>query len=296
MKIEPLSDQQLVDSIRSHHPIDQATIDEYYRRCIPLYLEFIGIHWHTGFYLDDGQEACPADQERMNRKIADSIALGANDLVLDIGCGVGGTTCHLAQAYGCRIHGLSPVEAQRQLAQVIAARRGIEHLVRFDAGHADSLPYESNSFDAIVFFESPCHFPDRQRFFDEAFRVLKPSGRLAGEDWLAVNAGPGNEAMLNAISHTWAMPRLADGTAYLAHLKAAGFIDMEHVDMRHEMHIGKGFAVTPPQQAMLAEEIRGCENPLLALTLEGLLTLAQALTANVFTVGRFAARKPAAGL
>ena len=56
-----LSDSQLVEWIGADRPAPRAVIDEYYRRCIPLYLNFLGIHWHTGFYQEGDVEPSAAD-------------------------------------------------------------------------------------------------------------------------------------------------------------------------------------------------------------------------------------------
>ncbi len=293
MKADTLSDRQLVDNIRNAEPVSQELVDEYYRRCIPFYLDFIGIHWHTGFYLADDKKVSPADQDRMTRCIADSIGLGEQDRVLDVGCGIGGTACLLASEYGSTVRGLTPVDAQRDTASRIIERYGVADLVSIDLGHAASLPYPDKSFEVVLFFESPCHFPDRQGFFNEAFRVLKPRGRLAGEDWLATDLSDevGVETWIKPICRSWAIPMLGDGVEYLEQLARAGFVDNRYVDMKSEFPLTKGFSVKRTQQDELLAEIQTCPNPLLELTLEGLLRLGQALAAGAFTIGRFTARK-----
>ena len=295
MSINTLSNRDLVDNIRSVEPVSQELVDEYYCRCISIYLDFIGIHWHTGYYLDDGKEVSPADQDRMIQCIADSIELGEQDRVLDVGCGIGGTACYLAREYGCEVNGLTPVVAQQKTAFQIIERFGVKNLVSIDLGHASLLPYPDNSFDVVLFFESPCHFPDRQVFFNEVFRVLKPNGRLAGEDWLTTNLINEThiEKWIKPICRTWAIPMLGDGATYLAQLGQAGFVNNLYVDMQSEMLLTKGFSVTPKQHRELLAEIQNCQSPLLELTLEGLLRLGQAIAAGAFTIGRFTARKPA---
>lgn len=294
MSTDVLSDHELVERLQSLHPANQALVDEYYRRCIPAYLEFLGIDWHTGFYLPGGDDIGPEDQARMNRHIADSISLAAGDHVLDVGCGVGGPACRLAREYRCRITGLTPVPAQADAARRIARRMGVCELVDFDLGHAGTLPYADETFDVVLFFESACHFPDRRRFFAEAFRVLRPGGRLAGEDWLAADgvSTADAERWLTPLCRHWAIPALDDGPTYADLMRAAGFDRVRFTDMRTEMDLQRGFAATPTRQADLAAEIAACRQPFARLILEGLASLGRAVAAGAFTIGRFTAGKP----
>jgi len=294
IKMDPstLSDFQLVKRIEAEATVPRTVIDEYYRRCIPLYLDFLGTHWHTGFYLEENDGISPQDQIRMIDHIAYSIDLRENDRVLDVGCGIGATLTHLNQHWGCEAVGLTPVLEQKKMAERLAESQKAS--IQVDLGHAESLPYPDNSFDAVTFFESACHFEDRQAFFDEVFRVLKPGGRLAGEDWLAVNLQNANwrELWIDPICKTWAIPMLGDESEYHQLMESANLIDIKIVDMQTIMALHKGFAVTQEDLNELEIEIRNCPNPLLALTLKGLAKLGMAINAGAFTIGQFSARKP----
>ncbi len=296
MKTEALADDELVERLRAPGRPPQALVDEYYRRCIPVYLEFLGVDWHTGLYRPGERGVSPTDQVRMNRHVADSIALTSADTVLDVGCGVGGVACFLAREYGCRVTGLTPVRAQLDMARTIARRQGVQSRVDFDLGHAGALPYADERFDVVLFFESPCHFPDRAAFFKEAWRVLVRGGRLAGEDWLASGDMDDADARrwLSPVCRDWAIPALGSGDDYLAAMREAGLVDAACIDMREEMELRRGFATSQRQQAELAADRRACTNPFLGMILEGLSSLGRAVDAGAFTIGRFTARKPAA--
>jgi len=292
MNSKTLSDQALVDALQTEHP-GQALVDEYYRRCIPLYLDFIGHYWHTGYYLHDQQSVGPEDQQRMIRHIADSISLDHRDRVLDVGCGIGSTACYLAQNYSTNVHGLTPVAEQQAIARQIIHQTATSDRVKIDLGHAAELPYPDQHFDAVLFFESPCHFPDRAAFFKEAWRVLKPGGWLAGEDWLATSNHHPQQIpdRLKDISRQWAMPIPGSGNSYIQAIEQAGFSDACYIDLQTQCHLDKGFATRPDQQRELHQEIQDCQNPLLKLTLQGLATLGRARADNLFTIGQFSALK-----
>jgi len=291
MDTSALSDSQLVEIIEAEAAVPKELIDEYYRRCVPLYLDFLGIHWHTGFYRDGNAKAAPEDQVRMIDHIASSINLSEHDRVLDVGCGIGATLCHLNKRLGCEAVGLTPVPEQKEMAENLAASRKVS--IQVDRGHAEALPYPDNSFDAVTFFESTCHFEDRQAFFKEVFRVLKPGGRLAGEDWLALNLSNKNKRVkfIDPICKTWAIPMLGDAHEYQRLMESANLIGIKIIDMRTIMPLHKGFAVTQEDLTELEQETHHCSNPLMALTLRGLANLGRAVNEDAFTIGQFMARK-----
>jgi len=284
----------LVDSIASAATRTPAVIDRYYTLCIPFYREFLGNHWHTGYYLPDGPIG-PQDQLRMELRVAESAQVGAECEVLDVGCGIGGTACHLARATGARVQGLTPNALQLGLAREHARSQDVADRVGFVQGHALSLPFADASFDVVLFFESACHFPDREAFFREARRVLKPSGRLAGEDWLAASGlGPEpTQRYLDPLCAAWAIPGLGTCESYAAAMTAAGFEVRECVDLRSEMALLRGFIVDERDRRQVQREAAETPDPIRRLIMRSLLILGEAASAGAFTLGRFLAVKPA---
>jgi SAM-dependent methyltransferase len=288
----PLDVPGLIESIVAAGKRTPAVVDRYYTLCIPFYREFLGSHWHTGYYLPHGPIG-PQDQLRMERRIADSADLASALDVLDVGCGIGGAACHLAKHTGARIRGLTPNAAQIELARTLAREANVQARVAFDQGEASELPYPDESFDVVLFFESPCHFPDRDCFFREVRRVLRPGGRLAGEDWLAADGSSAaqSERFIRPICETWAIPALGTCTSYSAAMTAAGLVVHEAVDLRGEMAVLRGFIVEPRDRAELAREIEQTQDSIRKLIMQGLLRLGEAAAAGAFTIGRFLAAK-----
>lgn len=273
-----------------------ALVDEYYTRCIPFYREFLGNHWHTGYYRSD-EPIGPQDQLRMEQRIAESAGMSSACHVLDVGCGMGGPACHLARLTRARIRGLTPNATQLALARSLALEQGVSEHVAFDQGDAGALPYPNNAFDVVLFFESPCHFPDREQFFREAHRVLKPGGRLAGEDWLAADGLNATDAarLIRPICETWAIPELGTCSSYASGMAAAGLRVDEAVDLRAEMALLRGFIVDQSDRDEVREEMERTSDPIRRIIMEGLLRLGEAAAVGAFTLGRFLAVKTAPG-
>ena len=285
---------ELISLMTSAHSRTPEVIDRYYTQCIPYYKEFLGNHWHTGHYLQQGRIGTE-DQLRMELRIAQSAGVGPGCQVLDVGCGIGGPACHLARRTGARVRGLTPNAAQLQLARALACSEGVQDAVAFDRGSASDLPYPDEAFDVVLFFESPCHFPDRDLFFREARRVLRPGGRLAGEDWLAAGglSGADEERYIRPICETWAIPALGTVSGYAQAMTDAGLSVREALDLREEMALLRGFLVDPSDREEVRKEMLGRKDPMRHIVLQGLLQLGEAAAAGAFTLGRFLASKEA---
>jgi cyclopropane fatty-acyl-phospholipid synthase-like methyltransferase len=290
----PQEAHALARAIVSGAPVTREIVNGYYTLCIPFFREFLGDHWHTGFY-DADKPAGPQDQLRMEQVVAESAGVRAGQAVLDVGCGVGGTARHLARLTGARIWGLTPNPRQLAIARA-AACSPLDDRVAFDLGFADSLPYLDGSFDVVLFFESACHFPSREKFFAEAFRVLRPGGRLAGQDWVACLRVPpeARGPWVERVCSTWAIPALGTVTSYADGMSGAGFDVQLALDMREEMDLPRGFMTRPADRAAVEAEMLHTADPVRRLIMQGLVALGEAVQHDAFSVGRFLARKPIA--
>ena len=154
--------------------------------------------------------------------------LSPGEVVLDLGSGAGMDAFLAAQKVGesGQVIGVDMTPEMLARARDLASRRGVSHFVEFRRGYIEELPVVSGSVDVIL---SNCVInlsEDKDAVFAEAYRVLKPGGRLAISDICLTDALP--EAVLSADSAYVACisgAMLADD--YEQAIVEAGFVDVE---------------------------------------------------------------------
>ena len=115
--------------------------------------------------------------------------LGPDDVVLDVGCGLGGSARHLAQAFGCRVTGLDLTPEYIVTAEKLTGLLGLSEQVTYRTASALYMPFEDASFDAVWSEHAQMNIPAKRALYTEIHRVLKPGGRFLFHDILQGTGG-----------------------------------------------------------------------------------------------------------
>ena len=116
------------------------------------------------------------------RELAEMANLKASDLVLDVGCGLGGTARYLSEHYKCHVTGIDLTEEYISAGIRLTAFANLSDRVDLHYGSALDLPYEDERFDIVLTQHVQMNIVDKRRFYSEIARVLKPGGRFIFHD------------------------------------------------------------------------------------------------------------------
>ncbi|OBR10639.1 methyltransferase domain-containing protein [Colletotrichum higginsianum IMI 349063] len=227
--------QALKDRIKLHYDLASD-----------YYLSLWGEHIHHGYW-EDGSETKEKAQVNLIQLLLKLSDVGENSKVLDVGCGIGGTTRYLASTLGCSVTGITistkQVEIANRLTKAEAEKdsenpdveadsdgffrlgRGRVRFIELDAEKmGDFFAAEGGSFDAVWISEALSHFPNKPLFFENTFKVLKTGGKLALADWFKAESINETDFVndIKPIEDGMLLPPLCTQPEYVGLAKSAG--------------------------------------------------------------------------
>ncbi len=180
--------------------------------------------WGDGFLSPGG----PAEVTRV---------LGGHDIagcaVLDIGSGAGGVDIALVRDHGAAT--VMGVDVQKEFVDLATDRSvaaGVGDRISYHIVDSGPLPFDDATFDVVFSKDAIIHVRDKEALYREAFRVLRPAGRLLVSDWLRGQADELTaqvDAFVEAAGHGFVMASLRDIEAIV---ERVGFANIESQDRR----------------------------------------------------------------
>lgn len=210
--------------MRDHHaPADVAAVREHYDRISVFYRALWGDHIHHGYF--EGRESPRRAQLKLIERLAEMAEVPVGASVLDVGCGVGGSSRWLAQQRRCTVLGITLSPVQARMAAEAAGRAGLGDRVRFAVKDAHRLDFPAGSFDLVWVIECSEHLADKQDFIQACHCILKPGGTLALCAWLSAEhfISQKHERLVAEVCGGMLCPSLASMEDYVRWLRAAGF-------------------------------------------------------------------------
>ncbi len=246
-------------------------IQKFYDASSALWEQIWGEHMHHGYYGADGKQR--KDRRQAQIDLIEELLNWANiqeaSQILDVGCGIGGSTLYLADKFKACATGitLSPVQANRaqqraQEAEIAGSEEERSHpeggkvggevssafltifpselspkraIAQFQVADALNLPFADQSFDLVWSLESGEHMPDKVKFLQECYRVLQPGGTFLLVTWCH---RPTDEYPLTAnerkhledIYRVYCLPYVISLSHYEAIARSCGFQNIRIAD------------------------------------------------------------------
>lgn len=233
-----------------------------------------GEHIHLGYYNEEEMKKGYKKKNFIQAKydfvdemmklgnISPSTDSGAK--VLDVGCGVGGTSRYLAKKLGpnASVTGITLSPNQVKRATELAQEQGVPN-AKFNVMNALAMEFEDNTFDIVWACESGEHMPDKEAYINEMMRVLKPGGKFVMATWCQrddrqVPFDEKDKRDLRFLYEEWTHPyfisiekyaEIIDATKVMNQVTTADWVKETIASWRHSIWVGvydpRGFIFKP---------------------------------------------------
>lgn len=163
--------------------VQKSVIRTHYDLSTLFYRLMWGPHIHHGLW--SGDESPRVAQLQLTEQMAELAGIRGGERVVDVGCGMGGSSIWLAKNRQCNVTGVTISSVQQSWATTSAALKRTTPRPNFLRADAEEVQFEAGSIDAVWSIECTEHLFDKPAFFKKAATWLKPGGRVAICAWLS---------------------------------------------------------------------------------------------------------------
>ena len=215
-------------------------IINYYQSSQWLYKLFVynpqSLGMHFGFWNKNTKNRQEAISNE-NDEVIKTAGIKNGMKVLDAGCGIGGTSLCIAEKTGAGVWGITITPEQVDLAIKYARKKNIHNLVNFSVQNYTKTSFPSNFFDVVIGIESICYASPKSSFLKEAYRVLKPGGKIVIADGY-LGRKPKNEKekeIIKEFKWSFALTEFVSGEDMLKQMKEIGFTNAISKNMNNQV-------------------------------------------------------------
>lgn len=171
-----------------------------------------------------------------NQVLYHAAGIKQSDHVLDAGCGIGGSSIWMAKHHGNQTTAITISQKQAQYATGHAKRQGVAEKVNFEVSDFCATSFDDASFDVVWGLESVCHALNKGDFLKEAFRLLRPGGRIVVCDGFITRRDFSDDEWQDIVIclNGWAVPNLCSRDEFSQLLKDSGFQAVNYNDITEQ--------------------------------------------------------------
>jgi tocopherol O-methyltransferase len=145
----------------------------------PYFATLWGEHLHHGYWIR-GDETKETALNQLVERLARIANIRPGSKILDVGCGMGGSSIYLARNYQANATGITISPIQVAMANELSAKQNVN--AKFLLMDAEAMNFNER-FDVVWSVESISHYQNKEAFFASAAQLLNPDGTIAVIDW-----------------------------------------------------------------------------------------------------------------